>query len=318
MEPRRLIIDTDPGLDDTAAILFVLACPDRVRIDFLTTVFGNVEVGQTTRNALAILDVGGRADIPVYQGAAGPLLRGPNFARHIHGDDGLGGLAGQYQPSRGADRGLAAERIVEQIMAAPGEITLVALGPLTNVALALRLEPGLAGAVRQIVLMGGAARVPGNVTPVASANLVNDPEAAAVVYGSGAEIVQAGLDVCMPTVIGHEYLARIAATDTPSCRMLAGVAEANILAYRREYGDQGGARFNDLPTVAYAVDPTLFRSERVRVEIETAGTFTSGMTVVDWRGQYGRPPNTDLLLEIEAARLVEMFADRLTAPVASA
>ena len=121
MEPRRLIIDTDPGLDDTAAILFVLAWPDRVRIDFLTTVFGNVEVAQTTRNALAILDVAGRPDIPVYRGAAVPLLRPPNFARHIHGDDGLGGLASQYLPTRGADPGLAAERIVEHAMAAPGE-----------------------------------------------------------------------------------------------------------------------------------------------------------------------------------------------------
>jgi len=313
MEPRRLIIDTDPGLDDTAAILFVLACPELVRVDLLTTVFGNVEVDLTTRNALTILDAAGRADIPVYRGAAGPLVRAPGFARHIHGDDGLGGLAGQYPPSRAADAGIAAERIVEQVMAAPGEITLVALGPLTNVALALRLEPRLPSALRQIVLMGGAVRVPGNVTPVASANLVNDPEAAAVVYGSGAEIVQAGLDVCLPTVIGPAALARIAATDTPACRLLRGVAEANILAYRRAYGDQGGARFNDLPTVAYVVDRTLFRSERVRVEIETTGTFTTGMTVVDWRGQYGRPANAEVLLQIEAERLVDLFVERLTA-----
>jgi inosine-uridine nucleoside N-ribohydrolase len=312
MEPRRLIIDTDPGLDDTAAILFALACPERVRVEAVTTVFGNVEVDHTTRNALRVLDAAGRADIPVYRGAAGPLVREPTFKRDIHGDDGLGGLASQYPPSRGADPGIAAERIVEQIMAAPGEITLVALGPLTNVALALRLEPRLAGAVHQIVLMGGAARVPGNITPVASANLANDPEAAAVVSGSGAEIVQAGLDVATRTVISHAHLARIAAMDTLPCRLLSGVAEANIRSYRSVFGDQGGARFNDLPTVAYAVDPTLFGSERVRVEIETTGTFTTGMTVVDWRGQYGRLPNVDVLLEIDAARLVDWFAERLT------
>ena len=318
MEPRRLIIDTDPGLDDTAAILFALACDDRVRVEMLTTVFGNVEVEQTTRNALAILDVAGRPDIPVYQGAATPLVRPPTYARHIHGDDGLGGLAASYPPSRLADPGIAAQRIVEHAMAWPGEITLVALGPLTNVALALHLEPRLAMSVRQIVLMGGAARVPGNVTPVASANLVNDPDAAAVVYGSGAAIVQAGLDVCMPTVIDPACLARIAAADQPRCRMVSGVAEANIVNYRREYGDQGGARFNDLPTVAYVVDPTLFRSQTVRVEIETTGTYTTGMTVVDWRGQYGKPPNAEVLLEVEAARLVEMFGDRLTAVTSSA
>jgi inosine-uridine nucleoside N-ribohydrolase len=313
VEQRRLIIDTDPGLDDTAALLYTLACADLVRVECLTTVFGNVDVAQTTRNALAVLDVAGRPDIPVYQGAAVPLVRAATFASHIHGNDGLGGLSNQYRPSREASPGIAAERIVEAIMAAPGEITLVALAPLTNVALALRLEPRLAEAVRQIVVMGGAARVPGNITPVASANLANDPEAAAVVYSSGAPIVQAGLDVASRTLITPPYLERIAAVDSPACRLLTQVAEANRLAYTSTYGDQGGARFNDLPTVAYAIDPTLFRSEVVRVEIETAGALTSGMTVVDWRGQYGRPPNTELLLEIDAERLVETFATRLTA-----
>ena len=197
-------------------------------------------------------------------------------------------------------------------MAAPGEITLVALAPLTNVALALKLEPRLAEAVHQIVVMGGAARVPGNVTPVASANVANDPEAATVVYGSGARIVQAGLDVAYPTLITPPYLERIAAVDSPGCRLLGRVAEANRLAYRLVYGDQGGARFNDLPTVAYAIDPSFFGSELVRVEIETAGTLTYGMTVVDWRGQYGRPPNTELLLEVDAERLIETFTARLT------
>jgi inosine-uridine nucleoside N-ribohydrolase len=314
MEPRRLIVDTDPGLDDTAAILFALACPDRVRIEQVTTVFGNVEVEQTTRNALAVLDVAGHPDIPVYRGAAGPLIRAPQFATRIHNADGLGGLASQYPASRSPDPGLAADRIVERIMASPGEITLVALGPLTNVALALRLEPGLAGAVRQIVLMGGAARVPGNVTPVASANLANDPEAAAVVYGSGAPLVQAGLDICYQPIITSSHLERIAAVDSPVCRLVTGIAASNIQSYRNVHGDQGGARFNDLPTMAYVIDPTFFGSETVRVEIETTGTFTYGMTVIDWRGQYGRPPNTEVLLEVDAARLVETFTERLTAP----
>src|SRR5215212_1741775 len=193
---RRLIIDTDAGL---------------VQVDFLTTVFGNVDVGQTTRNALSVLDVAGRADIPVYQGASRPLVRPPTFASRIHSEDGLGGLASRYQPSRAASPGRAAARIVEHIMASPGEITLVALGPSTNVALALQLEPRMAEAVHQIVVMGGAARVPGNITPVASANLANDPEAASIVYNSGARIVQAGLDVASVTTISSSHLERIAA-----------------------------------------------------------------------------------------------------------
>lgn len=314
MSPIRAIVDTDPGLDDTAAILFTLACPDRVQVEMLTTVFGNVSVDLTTRNALSILDAAGRTDIPVYQGADRPLVREPRFAPHIHSDDGLGGVAAAYPPTGTPRPGLAAERIVDRVMASPGEITLIALGPLTNVALALRLEPRLATSVAKIVLMGGAVRVPGNVTPVASANLVNDPEAAAAVYASGARIVQSGLDVARPTIISPAHLARIAAADTPASRLLSDVARANIAAYLRSYGDEGGARFNDLPTVAYAIDPSLFHAETYRVEIETAGTYTTGMTVVDWRGQYGRPPNTDVLLGVDAPRLVELFTERLSAP----
>src|SRR5204863_4270471 len=142
----------------------------RVTVEIVTTVFGNAAVDLTTRNALSILEAAGRSDIPVYQGAAHPLVREPRFAPHIHSEDGLGGLASRYAPAGTARPGIAAERIVEQIMEAPGEITLVALGPLTNVALALRLEPRLAERVRAIVLMGGAVRVPGNVSAVASAN----------------------------------------------------------------------------------------------------------------------------------------------------
>jgi inosine-uridine nucleoside N-ribohydrolase len=310
--PARVIIDTDPGLDDTAAILFTLACPERVTVELMTTVFGNTAIEDVTRNALAILEVAGRTDIPVYQGAARPLLREPKYAPHIHNSDGLGGLSADYQPRGSVQPGIAAARIVEHIMASPGEITLIALGPLTNVALALHLEPRIAGAVKQIVLMGGAVHVPGNVSPVASANMLNDPDAAAVVYTSGAPLVQAGLDVARPTIITPAFLSRIAATDTPQARMLTRVAEANIASYKISLGDEGGARFNDLPTVAYVVDPTLFQVERHAVLIETTGTYTTGMTVVDWRGQFGQPANTDVLIGIDAARLVEMFTERLS------
>jgi inosine-uridine nucleoside N-ribohydrolase len=312
MAPTRVIIDTDPGLDDTAAILFTLACPDLVAVEMLTTVFGNAGIDNSTRNALTILDAAGRTDIPVYEGAARPLLRAPRFAPHVHSSDGLGGLAAQYPPTGTVQPGIAAEKIVEHVMAAPGEITLIALGPLTNVALALHLEPRLATSVREIVLMGGAVRVPGNVSPVASANMLNDPDAAAVVYNSGAPLVQAGLDVALPTIISPAHLARIAGADTPAARLLTDVARAAIASYLPLYGDEGGARFNDLPTVAYVVDPTLFQAERHPVAIETTGTYTTGMTVVDWRRDLGRPENTNVLLGVDVPRLVEMFAERLS------
>ncbi|MGE3271853.1 MAG: nucleoside hydrolase [Chloroflexota bacterium] len=311
-QPTRVIIDTDPGLDDTAAILFTLAHPELVTVEMFTTVFGNTAIEFVTRNMLSIRDVAGRTDIPVYQGATRPLLREPRYAPHIHSSDGLGGLAAQYPPVGTIQPGIAAEKIVEHIMASPGEITLIALGPLTNVALALRLEPKLASSVKEIVLMGGAVRVPGNASAVASANMLNDPDAAALVYDSGAPLVQAGLDVCRPTIISPAHLARIKAADTPVSRLLSDVATANIASYKLSFGDEGGARFNDLPTVAYVVDKTLFQIERYPVVIETTGTYTTGMTVVDWRGQLGRPANVDVLMGIDAPRLVDQFAERLS------
>jgi inosine-uridine nucleoside N-ribohydrolase len=315
MAPTRVIIDTDPGLDDTAAILFTLACPDLVTVELLTTVFGNAGLANSTRNALTILDAAGRNDIPVYEGADRPLLRAPRFAPHIHSEDGLGGLAAKYPPSGAVQPGIAAAKIVEHVMASPGEITLIALAPLTNVALALRLEPRLASSVKEIVLMGGAVRVPGNVSPVASANLLNDPDAAAAVYASGARLVQAGLDVALPTIISPAHLARIAAADTPAARLLTDVAKAAIASYKATlYGDEGGARFNDLPTVAYVVDRTLFRSERHPVAIETTGAYTTGMTVVDWRRDLGVAENTDVLMDVDVPRLVELFTERMSRP----
>ena len=311
--PTRVIIDTDPGLDDTAAILFTLACPDLVTVEMLTTVFGNTGIDDCTRNALTILDAAGRTDIPVYEGADRPLLRAPRFAPHIHSQDGLGGLAAKYPPSGTVQPGHAVEKIVQHIMASPGEITLIALGPLTNVALALRMEPKLATSVRKIVLMGGAVRVPGNVSPVASANLLNDPDAAAAVYNSGAPLVQAGLDVALGTIISPAHLARIAAADTPRSRLFSDVATAAIASYMRTYGDEGGARFNDLPTVSYVIDPTLFEAERHPVVIETTGTYTTGMTVVDWRRNLELPENTDVLMRVDVPRLVETFTQRMSA-----
>jgi len=193
--PRRLIIDTDPGIDDAAAILMALGSPE-VQVEALTTVFGNTPVQRCTINALRILEVAGRADIPVFQGSARPYDFGePAFAASIHGKDGLGD-AGLPEPSAKAQARAAVLEIVERVMASPGEITIAAIGRLTNVALAISVEPRVADAVQEIVVMGGAVTVPGNASLVASANLIGDPMAADIVYRSGAKIAQIGLDVC--------------------------------------------------------------------------------------------------------------------------
>lgn len=186
--PQRVIIDTDPGIDDALAILFALLS-ERFQVDALTTTFGNCSADISAQNALRLVEMVGRGDIPVYRGAAEPLVcrrLPPTIGASVHGENGLGDVPlrlpeGQVQP------GFAAAEIARRVVETPGEITILALAPLTNIALALRLEPRFAASVAQIVYMGGIVSGPGNVTSVATANILNDPEAAKVVFNANIE-----------------------------------------------------------------------------------------------------------------------------------
>lgn len=305
----RVIIDTDPGIDDTAAIFFALAA-NAFQVEMMTTVFGNAALEHTTRNALILLETAGRTDIPVFAGAGRPLLREPNLGTAIHGGNGLGDIAPPAVTTR-PQPGRAADRIADAILAAPGEITLLALGPLTNVALALQIEPAIATAVREIVVMGGAVKVPGNVTSVATANLFNDPEAAAIVYRSGAPIVQVGMEVCVPTVITHDRLERLAAARNPMTELLLAATPQIMGFYRQSYGLETGVRYNDLVMMMRVIRPDLFRSIRLPVLVEAAGTLTAGQTVPDWHGRWGMAPNTEICLEVDSEALADLFVETL-------
>ena len=208
--PRRVIFDTDPGVDDAMALFFLLCSPE-LQLDAVTTVFCNVDTEQTTRNALILLDVAGRPDVPVARGADRPLLRERRTGgSRVHGDNGLGGAA-LSPPSREAWRRRAAELIVERVLDAPGDVTLIAVGPLTNLALAVRLEPTIADAVREVVVMGGAVTVPGNTTPLAEANVANDPEAARIVFHAGWPLTLVSLDVTLRVIRTPEEVEEIRA-----------------------------------------------------------------------------------------------------------
>ena len=313
---QRVIIDTDPGIDDAAAILLALASPE-LSVEAVTTIFGNGPVESCTANARRILLAAGRTDIPVYQGAAKPLVRPPNagWALHIHGNDALGntGFPLPAESSKRTETRHAALEIIDRVMASPGEITIVALGRLTNVALALSLEPLLAQSVARIVVMGGAVHVPGNVSTVASANLYEDPEAASIVYSSGASLAQVGLDVCNKVNISRAQLDQIRQTGTPTASLLAAATPSLHDSYvaRGLLKEEEGVRYNDLPAVAFIVAADLFGCSDMFVEIEIHSPNARGQTVAQRAGPGIPPPNATVCLEVDGDRVARLFTERI-------
>jgi len=316
---KRVIIDTDPGIDDAAALFLALASPE-LSVQAITTVFGNGPVESSTQNTLRILNAAGRLEIPVYQGAARPLVREPTpgWASQVHGPDALGNTdfplsAGPY-PVAGRP---AALEIIERVMAAAGEITVLALGRMTNLALAISLEPRLAGSVAEIIVMGGAVAVPGNVSPVASANLYEDPEAASILYNSGAPLVQVGLDVCNQVEITATQLLQIERAGTATTQLLAAATPCLQSYYRsqRLLRERDGVRYNDLSAAAYAIDPTLFQAKEYPVTIESHSELARGQTVVDRRAQSqdagSKSARVKVCQEVDAERLTSLFIQRI-------
>jgi len=269
MPPQKIIIDTDPGIDDSMAIFFALSSPE-LEVIGLTTVFGNVQVDLATTNALRLLEIAGRTDIPVATGAANSLVGDyadpPTF---IHGDDGQGNV--HLPPPKGAPIGQsAAQFIVEQIMSQPGEVTLVPIGPLTNIALALRLEPRIVKHVKQVVLMGGNAFVPGNSTPAAEANIHDDPEAADVVLGAGWPLTMVGLDVTTKACMTYDQLQAYARSSSPMAQHLARITPF-YLDFSKSRNDVGGLLVHDSTAIAYLLLPDAFTTKAWPVRVETQG-----------------------------------------------
>ena len=311
---KRVIIDTDPGIDDAAAILMTLGSPE-LSVEALTTVFGNTPVENCTVNALRILEAANRPDIPVFQGAARQYnYAEPAFAAAIHGADGLGDVD-LPNPSTAAHKGYAVFEMIDRVMASPGDITVLAIGRLTNLALAIAVEPGFAQAVQEVIVMGGAVNVPGNASPTASANLRGDPEAADIVYRSGAKLVQIGLDVCEQVEISAEQQSQLWAADTSATRFMRLITPFIQSAYERRgrLHNPGGVRYNDVPAVSYAIDPTLFECKDLPVKIETQGAHTRGQTVANQRDDPGEEPNARVAFGVDAARLTQLWVERVAA-----
>ncbi|MCG3141361.1 MAG: Pyrimidine-specific ribonucleoside hydrolase RihA [Anaerolineae bacterium] len=311
--PESILIDTDPGIDDAMAILFALKAPE-LEVYALTTVYGNHFVEITTRNALRLLELASRDEIPVARGASAPLVREytspPTF---VHGSDGLGDAGLTDEPDDEPAHARAAQFIVEAVMSHPGEITLVPLGPLTNIAMALKLEPRLVKATKRVVLMGGAAFAPGNVSPVAEANIYNDPEAAAVVFGAGWDVTMVGLDVTTRIDMSRAYIDALAATRAPYAELVARMAPHYQTFHARAYQNDGALHTHDPAVIAYLIQPALFQTASYRVRVDTSGVCT-GKIVVDREGKWYDGVATNICVGVDEAGVLELFRERITRP----
>jgi purine nucleosidase len=305
---RPIVIDCDPGVDDAIALLLAFASPDELEVAGVTAVAGNVGLDRTSANALRIRDLTGRGDVPVHAGCARPILRPLTHAEHVHGETGLDGA--DLPPPRGAvaDRH-AVDFLIDAIAARPGAVTLCAMGPLTNLALAMVKEPGIVDDVREIVLMGGAIGA-GNVTPSAEFNIHVDPHAAAVVFASGVKLTMIGLDVTHQAIVTPERLDAVRAIDSSVGRAVAGLLDHYHRIDVDRYGAPGSP-LHDPCVIAYLLRPDLFSGREAFVEIETQSETTLGRTVVDLWGASGREPNATVIERIDAVGFFDLLIERL-------
>ena len=306
---RKIIIDTDPGQDDAVAILLALASPE-LDVLGITCVAGNVPLALTSRNARIVCELAGRPDVAVFAGCDRPLTRDLVTAEHVHGKTGLDGIA-LWEPDMALQPVHAVEFLIETLRREPaGSVTLVTIGPLTNIATALTRAPDIAPRIARIVMMGGAYFEVGNITPAAEFNIYVDPEAAAQVFAAGIPLVVLPLDVTHKALVTRP---RVEAFRTLPGRIGPAVAAWTDFFERfdkEKYGSQG-APLHDPCTIAWLLAPELFSGREINVEIETEGCFTTGMTVADWWRVSKRPANALFLGDVDADGFFALLTARL-------
>ena len=305
---RRVVLDCDPGHDDAMAILLAAASP-AIELEGITVVAGNQTLEKTAVNARRVCTVAGIVDVPIVPGAGRPLRREPIVAADIHGSSGLDGPEWP-EPAMDLDARHAADFIVERAMAADaGPLTLVAVGPLTNVAQALEREPAIGRGIDRISIMGGAIGL-GNWTPSAEFNIYADPEAAAAVIGSGIPITLVPLEVTHRALATSAVLERISALGSPAAEMAVALMRYFTETYRRVFGFEAPA-VHDPCAVAAVIDAALVPTRHLNVAVETASGINLGRTVVDVHARTGRPPNVDVAVDLDVERFWELVVDAL-------
>jgi purine nucleosidase len=307
---RKIIIDTDPGQDDAVAILLALASPEDVDLLGITCVAGNVPLPLTTRNARIVCELAGRTDMPVYAGCDRPLMRKLVTAEHVHGRTGLDGIE-LPEPVMPLADGHAVDFIIDTLRAHDaGTVTLVPIGPLTNIAAALHRAPDIAGRIQEIVLMGGAYFEVGNITPAAEFNIYVDPEAAKIVLGAGVPTTIMPLDVTHSALTSRARVEAFRALPNAVGPAVASWTDFFERFDKEKYGSEG-APLHDPCTVAYLIRPELFTGRHINVEVEVSSPLTLGMTVADWWRVSGRVPNATFMRGIDADGFFALLTERL-------
>lgn len=315
-EPKKIIIDTDPGIDDAMAILLALRSPE-VEVIGLTTIYGNVYTTLATRNALHLLEVAGRTDIPVAEGSHVTLTKGTKLriADFVHGADGLGNQ--NFDPPKGKPlEQSAAAFLVEQAKLHPGKVTVVALGPLTNIALAIELDPEFCKNIGQIVLLGGAFSVNGNVNPAAEANIFGDPDAADIVFTCGADILAVGINVTHQVVLTDAERDKLMQSNGKFAQYLCKILEV-YFSYHHEAYSMRGVYLHDPTALLAAVNPSLLTYTEGAVRVQTTG-ITRGLTllynkqkrfgeVTEWTDK----PTVKVAVTVDAPTVVKLLMERL-------
>jgi purine nucleosidase len=295
---KKIILDCDPGQDDAVALALAMAAKDEIEILGVTTVAGNVPLNLTQRNARIMCEMCHRSDVKVYAGSEKPMAQELVTAEHVHGKSGLDGIE-IYEPSHSLEEKHAIDFIIESCLAAEhNSLILVPTGPLTNIGLAIDREPGILPKIKEIVLMGGARKEAGNITPSAEFNIYVDPEAAKLVLQCGRPIVMMSLDVTHQVLTTQKRVDKIRNLDSS-----VGEGIAALIEFYERYDEEkyhlDGAPLHDPCTVAYLLKPELFKFKNVNVEIETGGTFTRGTTVVDYWEVTDRIPNVQWAYEVD-------------------
>jgi len=309
MTPTRIIIDTAPGVDDALTFLLALASPD-IQLEALTTVSGNIGIEKTTRNALAVLELAHASHIPVARGCSQPLVTPlQKSGEAVHGTSGVGKAVLPESKSQPIDQH-AIDFLIERILAEPQEITLFTIGPMTNLALAIRKEPRITQVLKELIIMGGAIRQGGNVTPLAEFNIYADPHAAHIVFHSGIPITLIPLDVTYKCLLTSADVERLNRIDSPIARFVRD-ATAVYMDFYKKYEGFDGCALHDPLTLAAIIAPELLSFEEHHVDVDISGGVSMGNTFADLMNVSKKSSNMKVALDVRGRDFIELFIERM-------